>query len=202
MNKRIFLFPIIFLICISLTSCTYDRGKGKLCELLFSDGYSAHFDFSITEDGKEILLGSAFAEKENGLCISFSSPEILSGLTVSCDSGGNADTFTFNYYGMKAPLPSGALLAINDMVSFFSDEFAAEIAALPHSFAKSYDADELSDSLIKCISLSDDSGTEKLIAYDISTGEPVFFTVKHGGKELRLDFTKIKRPTLKGTQTE
>ena len=184
------LFSVLLLVpCILLSSCSRDNGKNKLLELFFSDVYSTEFDFTITHSGEEVLSGKACAVKDKSLCISFSSPEILNGLSVISDDIGMSDSYTFSYYGMKAPLPSGALTDINIIMSLFSDETALILSSLPRSAVKEHDR---SSHLLE-FTLCD--GISACLIYDTLSGDPVSFSAQNENGEIKLTFTKIKRQT-------
>ncbi len=201
MKKTLFIFAIIISL-LPLSSCASDNGKNKLCELLFSDGYGAEFDFVISDGETEKLSGSAVAIKDKKTTLSFASPEALCGLSVTSDASGNADSLTFNYYGIKAPLPSGSLTAVNNMVLFFSDGTAIKTASLPRDSAKPYTEGTFDESISpRYIDLSDESSQNHII-YDAATGDPLIYFSKYDGGEITLTFTKIKRSTSKGTETE
>lgn len=188
MLKRI--FSVLLLIpCILLSSCSHDNGKKKLLELLFSDVYSTEFGFTISRDGEEKLSGNAVAIKDKSLCISFSSPEILNGLSVISDAVGNADSYTFSYYGMKAPLPSGALTDINIIMSLFSDETALSLSSLPRSATTEHDKSSHRLDFTLC------GNIKASLIYDTLSGDPVSFSAQTENGEIDLTFTKIKRQT-------
>ena len=200
MKRKIFFLSLIFTLLTFLTSCASKDGKNELCDFLLTDGYSASFDFCITENGSEKLSGSAIVSKEDTISISFSSPEVLNGLSVSSDAEALADTLIFSYYGMKAPLPSGALSDINAMLSFFSDECAVSISSLPRKAVKTPETEMLPDKssgIIKELSFTDENGVETCVIYDAATGLPIRFSDKKTDGEITITFTKIKRPTLK-----
>ena len=200
MKKTLFIFAIIISL-LPLSSCASDNGKSRLCELLFSDGYGAEFDFTISDGTAQKLSGSAVAIKDGKTTLSFTSPDALSGLTVTSDASGNADSLTFNYYGMKMPLPSGSLSAVNGMVSFFSDENAIKLASLKRDASKPYNEGGFDESVTpRYLDLSGDGAD--IIIYDAATGDPLRYVSRYDGGEITLAFTKIKRPTSKGTETE
>ena len=89
-------------------SCSADSGIDRLTELLYSQGYSAEFDFSLAGNGDDTIEGSAVASKQDTVNIAFSSPEAFEGLSVESNENGEADILMFNYYGMKIPLPDGS----------------------------------------------------------------------------------------------
>lgn len=200
MRRKVFFIPLFITIFAVLTSCASKDGKNELCDFLLTDGYSAAFDFSITENRSEKLSGSAVAAKDDIISISFSAPEVLNGLSVSSDANALSDTLTFSYYGMKAPLPSGALSDINTMLSFFSDECAVSISSLPKKAVKPFEDETLSSEtsgVIKELSFTNGDGVENFVIYDAATGLPLRFKAKKSDDEITITFTKIKRPTLK-----
>ncbi|MBE6622852.1 MAG: hypothetical protein E7621_01475 [Ruminococcaceae bacterium] len=200
MKRKFFFIPLILMLFAIMTSCASKDGKNELCDFLLTDGYSAAFDFCITENGTEKLSGSAVAAKEDIISISFSAPDVLNGLSVSSDADALSDTLTFSYYGMKAPLPSGALSDINTMMSFFSDECAVSISSLPRNAVKTPEDETFyseASGIIKELSFTNGEGVETRAIYDAATGLPLNFTAKKPDREITITFTKIKRPTLK-----
>ena len=196
MKRKIFFISFVFAIFTILTSCVSNDAKKSLCDFLLQDGYQAEFDFCITENGQQKLCGSAQASKNENLQIAFSSPDILSGLSVNSDADGKADTIIFNYYGMKAPLPSGALSDINRMMSFFSDEMASVIFSLPRKAVikpdrSLFELPEGNDD-IRLVSFVQNE-SDAFIIYDAATGYPIQYTAATPQGEITLKFTKIKR---------
>ena len=201
MKKTFLILAIVFSFSF-LSSCASDNGKSRLCELLFSDGYGAELEYSIYDGETEKLSGSAVAIKDKKTTLSFNSPDEFCGISVTADATGSADTLTFCYYGMKMPLPSGSLTAVNRIIVFFSDETAIKAASLPRTASKPYEEADFSESVCaRYIDLSDESANSRII-YDAATGDPLSYVSKYDGGEIKLTFTKIKRPTSKGTETE
>lgn len=179
-------------------SCSADQGLDRLTELLYSQGYSAEIDFSLTGNGSDIIKGSAVVSKQDTVNISFSSPEAFEGLSVESNENGEADILMFNYYGMKIPLPDGALTKINLLLSFFSDEAASCLSSLPHGSVKDCDMPEgnFPDTAVpkSCIFELGDDIVCTLI-FDAASGVPMQYTAVSGDISATINFTKIKYPS-------
>lgn len=192
-------FLAVLLLCISgLFSCAANNGKEKLSELMYSD-YTAEISFLMTENG-ETFEGNATVSKADKVTLSFTSPELLGGLSVESDENGESGILQFTYYGMRLPLPYGTLGKVNLLLSMFSKEMAGEIASLPQKSIEDHTEtgglrSENTEKLApkKCTFTHYDGKTECTLIYDSYSGYPLFCEMNDGQKTVAVNFGKIKQ---------
>lgn len=188
-KRIIILLQVSVAVLCLLSGCTKKDGTEKLCDFLFSDGYEAEFDYSFS--GQEELSGSAAVKKSGKVRIDFRSPDIFSSLSVESDENGDPGVLIFNYYGMRAPLPGGALSKISLLLSFFSDEMPKGILSESAKVCR-YVGDDSDDRRpLKECSFNRADGTLVSVIFDASDGFPVSFCADSGEMRVQISFTKI-----------
>lgn len=195
MTKKLITAFLIFLtVLFTLFGCTKKDGSEKLCEFLFAGGYEAEFDYSFY-DGQE-LSGSAKVKKSDKVRIDFLSPDTLSSLSVESDEMGEPGVLIFNYYGMRAPLPDGALSKVSLLLSFFSDEIPKGILSDKASVSTYTDekGEFDKDIPLKICTFSGDDGADITVVFDASNGFPVRFSAVRDTKTVQITFTKLIPP--------
>lgn len=209
------LVPLTLLPPLLFGGCTVDPGRRALADLLYANSYAASFSFLLTDTadggadtggadtdyvGEKTLDGAANAVKnaESGaVSLSFSAPETLNGVSVESRPDGKADTLMFGYYGMRAPLPDRVLTKLNLILSFFSDETASAVSALPAGAVEAFPDENglFPDAVPKCVRFeTDGGGTVAVLVYDAATGLPLLYTAECGGMRAQLRFEKFKSP--------
>lgn len=171
-----------------LLSCTKKDGKETLSKFLFSQEYAAEFDYCFS-DAAMTLSGNATATKNGKVRIEFLSPEALSSMTVESDEKGDAGVIIFNYYGIRSPLPDGALSKVSALLSVFSDEMPKAVLSKGAQFCdiQSENGDK---NLAECL-FTLDGQREVSIIFDKISGFPTKYHEKNQNFELSLTFTKI-----------
>ncbi len=205
MAKRlIILLSVLFFATGTLFGCTRKDGSEKLCEFLFSGGYEAEFDYLFS--GVSELSGSARVKKSDKVRIDFSSPDIFSSLSVESDEAGEPGVLIFNYYGMRAPLPEGALSKLSVLLSFFSDEMPKGILSDSSKINDYIDEKgEFPENMpLKECSFSQEDGTFVSVIFDASDGFPVSFSATRDTTSVQITFTKLIPPdsTASGEKKE
>lgn len=178
-------------------SCTENQGTDRLSAFLYSPEYSAEFDF-ILDGSEEALSGSASAVKKENVCLTFSSPDAFEGLSVESGENGESDTLMFGYYGMKAPLPKGALTKINLILSFFSDETASALSSLPRGAVVDCELPDgdFADTVVpkSCVFETNGGNTVCTLIFDAASGLPMQYKAESEGMCATMMFTGIKYP--------
>ena len=93
-----------------------------LCDALYSD-YTKEASFIIT-DGEKINEGKLIVTKGETSSIEFISPDTLSGISISSDETGKADSYTLSFDGISTDIPKSLLGKISLMFTAVSDEAA------------------------------------------------------------------------------
>ena len=184
------LIPICLCFAAVLSSCARsDGGKQKLKDALFGD-YQAEIHYSFSSEGEE-LSGEATITKGENTTVLFHTPDALSDVTAQSGGDGFADTITFEYYGMRIPLPQGALTKMNLLLSLFSGETAAEITDLPSSaFLPVSASDENTGELFSCTVPLSCGGSATLVA-DKNSGYPVSFSAEYENAKVYGEITNF-----------
>lgn len=199
MNKKIkTLFLFCAAMCVIFTmSCSSEDGRGKLSETLYAD-YTADISFSMSENG-QTLDGRATVSKGDKCVITFAAPDALEALSVESDENGESGILQFSYYGMRLPLPDGALGKINLLLSAFSREMTGNIVSVPKKNIVDYEDDLLKSDMASTQSklkktefLHHDGKTQCVLIYDSLTGHPVSLQMNDGVKNIDIWFEKIK----------
>lgn len=176
-------------LAVCIFGCTKKDGSEKLCEFLFSGGYEAEFDYSFSGDRE--LSGSAAVKKNDKVRIEFLSPEVFSSLSVESDEKGDPGVLIFNYYGMRTPLPEGALSKISLLLSFFSDEMPKGILSESAKVSDAADQNRSHEKPLKVCSFTKDDGTLVSVVFDASDGFPVSFSAVSETADIEIVFTKL-----------
>ena len=185
------LFFAVLASVFSLFSCAKKDGREKLCEFLFSGGYEAEFDFSLS-GGENEISGSATVKKDEKVRLQFASPDPFSSLSVESDELGEPGVLIFNYYGMRAPLPDKAMGKISLLLSLFDDEMPKAIRSSRTAVEK-YSDGKGTDALMLCGFVRAD-GAECRVIYDKTSGFPQKIYAKLGEICAEVTFTKITPP--------
>ena len=182
-KKRISAFFLCFLLCLTSCSQHNDGGKQKLKEVLYGN-FTADITYAFSSEDTELSGEAKIIKEDTGVTVEFLTPEALAGVTAQSGEDGLGDTLTFEYYGMRIPLPQGALTKMNLLLSLFSGDTASAVTELPDTAILPI-SEELSetengiepDSLRMCtVPLS--CGGEALLIFDSNSGYPVSFSAK------------------------
>jgi len=203
MKKRgLAAFFAVVLMLFSLCSCTKKDGTEKLCEFLFSGGYEAEFDFTLS-GGETPILGSATVKKGEKVRIEFLSPEPFSSLSIESDELGEPGVLIFNYYGMRSPLPDKAMGKISLLLSLFGDGMPKGIGgkeAIVEKFSDDTDGDN-TKSLMLCSFVRAD-GAKCRVIYDKTDGFPQKMSAENGEICAEITFTRITPPTQNAAEEQ
>ena len=116
---------MVFVLC----ACSADKySKKALCENLYS-GYTADCSFVISQE-KLNISADAHLTKDGTTSFSIYSPEEYSGITISGDSTGNADTFCLEFSEIPSSVDKSIASDLSLIFSLFSDEIPSKILTL------------------------------------------------------------------------
>lgn len=194
---KISLFLVFAVLSSVLSSCAKTNGKTALCEFL-SKEYTAEVEYSLEGENGSIS-GTAIVSYNDGVQITFSSPDVFEGMTVENTVGGKLGNIYFTYYGMRLPLPDKSLQKVNLLLSLFSGNMQTSLATLGRSSFSDANEEELKlisvqdvNSAKKCTFTYDDNESYCTVIYDPTSGKPYRFAVSDGENNATLTFLKIK----------
>lgn len=118
--------------------------------------------------------------------INFLSPDEYSSITVSGDSAGNADVFTFEMYGIPANIPKSIASDISLLFSMFSDAVPSHIMTLDDSHFTLYENDGTCS-----VSFSQNNINYSIIYYSDS-GIPQAINVSDDKSSVSMSFSEFK----------
>lgn len=177
-------------VSVLLCSCAQKSNeKQKLKEVLFGE-YRAEIRYAFSSEGEE-LSGEATVTKGDTTTVTFHSPDSLSDVTAQSGADGLTDTITFEYYGMRVPLPQGALTKMNLLLSLFSGETAAAVTELSGDAFRAAEISADGAELFSCtVPLS--CGGSAVLVVDKNSGYPVSFSAEYQNARVHgeiIDFT-------------
>lgn len=142
MKKRFILPAIIAVLICVLCSCSSDKySKKALCENLYSS-YTADCSFVISKDNFNISA-DALLTKDSFTSFSIHSPKEYSGITITGDNTGNADTFCLELSDIPSNVDKSIASDLSLIFSLFSDEIPSMILTLDtDSFSTQNTAEE------------------------------------------------------------
>ena len=194
--RRIFALFAGCLILLCSCSSGRDSGKQKLKEVLYGN-FAAEFSYALSSEGEELAGQARLTKSGADITLEFLSPEALAGVTAQSGEDGLSDTLTFEYYGMRIPLPQGAFSKMNLLLSLFSGSTAssvtelsdAEFLPLAPSDAEKENAEE-KELRVCTVPLS--CGGEATIVFDRNSGYPVSFSARNESAGVRGEVTEWK----------
>lgn len=198
--KNCFKFSILLvsLGVLFFSSCAKSNGRANLSEFLVSP-YTADTEYTLKGPNGEIS-GKAYVSSDNGVQITFSSPDVFDGMTVENSIDGELGNIYFTYYGMRLPLPDKSLQKVNLLLSLFSGNMHTTVATLGRDAFEDVTPEELSGTDIqdissakKCTFKIHGSDTLCTVIYDCVSGNPYSISASDSQNSAEVKFLKIKR---------
>lgn len=173
-----------------MPSCGGDKyAKNMLCESMASP-YSAKVDFTFADENQTIT-GKAQIDKDDIICLVFTSPEIYNGVTVKSDYTGKADTVSFELSGIPANVPKSISSDVSLMLSLLSDKAVSKISKLnKESFSKTALASD--DGSLMNEVVFEENGVNCKILYDSKSGRPYSIDIGNDEMSKSLVFTHFE----------
>ncbi len=119
------------------------------------------------ESNDKYIEGSFEILRSDKTQMNFTSPDEYSSISVSGDSSGNSDVFTFELHGIPASVPKSIASDISLLFSLFSDEIPSIISSLDKESFTLYEDDGNAR-----VTFSQNDVNYSII-YSLSTGIPI-----------------------------
>ena len=179
---------------VFVQGCAANNGVEKLTDIMYSQ-YAAEISFSLS-DGTDAIEGNAVATKGDTVKISFLSPQSFEGMTIESDGMGGTGNIFFTYYGMRVPLPETIFTKLNLLMSFFADDTAVTIGALPQKEIHDlqYQAADETAEAKKCTFLTCGDISAELV-YNPADGMPLEYSAALGIYTANIKFDNINNST-------
>lgn len=155
-----------------------------------ASAYSAEVDFVFSSE-ETTVSGKAEIEKDDIICVLFTSPDVYNGVTVKSDCTQGADTVSFEFSGIPASVPKSISSDVSLMLSLLSDETVFRISKLNKENFSETTLTNREGSLLNEV-VFEENGVSCKFLYDSKSGK--LFSIDVGNDEMSqsLVFTRFE----------